>query len=218
MFRLLFVVQLVVQQVFIFYVRIMAKRNNDRTPVHVENPLTSMLSSQLEKQPIGGNDMVKNLASTFLKKESTVTEYDMRQAITMQGSILFNMALMWFLHFKMQQVQPLLVTTINGFMQLVYNPLFQVYVLGRNLERPFKSPDVLKNPRESDDDTDTDTPEEGTPEAITEDNESDEAKAAVEDDSEDESSDDEDEGSSDEEVEDDESEEDAEDSDDDDNE
>jgi len=135
--RFAFVLHLVVQQAFIFYVRVMAKRNNDRTPVDVENPLTSMLSSQLEKQQAGGNDMVKNLASSFLKKESTVAEYDMGRAMSMQGGIIFNMALMWLLHFKMQQVQPLLVTTINGFMQLVYNPLFQVYVLGRNLERPF---------------------------------------------------------------------------------
>ena len=204
-----------VQQVFIFYVRIMAKRKNDRTPVHVQNPLTSMLSSQLEKQPMGDNDMVKNLASTFLKKESTVTEYDMGKAISLQGSILFNMALMWFLHFKMQQVQPLLVTTINGFMQLAYNPLFQVYVMGRNLERPFKNPEVFKDPRASDDGDDTTETQEGTAEAITEDDEGDEAAAAVEDNSEDESSEeeDEDEDSSDEEVEDDESE-DVEDSDD----
>merc|ERR1712014_569501 len=64
-------------------------------------------------------------------------------AASLQGSILFNMLLMWFLHLKMQ---PLLVTTVNGFLQLICNPLFQVYVLGRNLERPFKSPEVFKKP------------------------------------------------------------------------
>jgi len=30
--------------------------------------------------------------------------------------------------------------TATGFMNLAYSPLFQVYVLGRNLERPFKPP------------------------------------------------------------------------------
>lgn len=145
--RALFVIYLVVQQAFIFYVRVTAKRNNDRTHVDVQNPLTSMLTSKLAQQQAGGaNDMVKNLASSFLSKESTVVEYDMGQAKNMQGGILFNMLMMWFLHFKMQQVQPLLVTTINGFLQLFYNPLFQVYVLGRNLERPFKSPEVFKDP------------------------------------------------------------------------
>jgi hypothetical protein len=88
----------------------------------------------------GGNDMIKNLASSFLKKETTAMEYDMGQATSMQGGIIFNMLLMWFLHFKLEQVQPLLVTTVNGFVQLAYNPLFQVYVLGRKLERPFKTP------------------------------------------------------------------------------
>lgn len=197
--RLLFVLHLVVQQAFIIYIRVMAKRNNDRTPVDVENPLTNMLSSQLEKQQAGGNDMVKNLASSFLKKESTVVEYDMGQAMKMQGGILFNMALMWLLHFKMQQVQPLLVTSINGFMQLVYNPLFQVYVLGRNLERPFKAPEVFKDPsaEEQSDDTETTTQEEAT-ETATEESEVDEAGKAVDNDSEDESSDDEDESSDDE--------------------
>ena len=126
----------------------MAKKNNNRTPVQVENPLSSMLNSQLEKQGAGGNDMVKNMASSFLKTESTVVEYDMSQARNMQGGILFNMALMWFMHFKLQQVQPLLVTSINGFLQLVYNPLFQVYIMGRNLERPFKNPAVFKPPTE----------------------------------------------------------------------
>lgn len=171
--RFCFVLQLVVQQAFIFYVRIMAKRNNDRTPVSVNNPLTNMLSSQLEKQQTGANDMVKNLASSFLKKDTTVTEYDMGQAMSMQGGILFNMALMWFLHFKMNQVQPLLVTTINGFMQLAYNPLFQVYVMGRNLERPFKAPEVLKDPRaaaeeESDLTEESSTNEEETTDAAVE--------------------------------------------------
>mmetsp|Transcript_32477 Transcript_32477/g.76423 ORF Transcript_32477/g.76423 Transcript_32477/m.76423 type:complete len:408 (-) Transcript_32477:454-1677(-) len=204
--RFLFVLHLVVQQAFIFYVRVMAKRNNDRTPVHVDNPLTSMLSSQLEKQQAGGgggSDMVKNLASSFLKKESTVAEYDMGKAMSMQGGILFNMALMWLLHFKMQQVQPLLVTTINGLMQLAYNPLFQVYVLGRNLERPFKTPEVFKDPRAQEDEDDEEgssnsSSTETTPsEETTEENEP-ETVESVDDDGDEDESESEDESSEDE--------------------
>lgn len=197
--RFMFIVYLLVQQAFIFYVRIMAKRNNDRTPVQVQNPLTSMLSSQLEKQQAGANDMVKNLASSFLKTESTVTEYDMGQARNMQGGILFNIVFMWFLHFKMQQVQPLLVTTVSGLVQLAYNPLFQVYVMGRNLERPFKSPEVFKDPRaeENESPTDETTTEAETTETSTEDGEA-EANDDVDEESEEESSDNEDEDSADE--------------------
>ena len=182
---------LLVQQAFIFYVRVMAKKANNRDPVQVENPLSSMLSSQLEKQDLGGNDMVKNMASSFLKTESTVVEYDMSQARNMQGGILFNVALMWFMHFKLQQVQPLLVTSVNGFLQLFYNPLFQVYVLGRNLERPFKNPAVFKPPTEGE--AEVETVEEGT-EAATEDAEesAEEEKEEESDDEEEDSDDDED--------------------------
>lgn len=133
--RFLFVAQLVLQQIFIFYVRIMAKKNNDRTPVSVKNPLSDML----QKQMGGQQEMVKNLASSFLSSETTIMEYDMKQASSMQGGILFNLAFMWFLHFKLEKVQPLLMQIVTGTMQLIYNPLFQVYVLGRNLERPFKT-------------------------------------------------------------------------------
>jgi hypothetical protein len=187
----------------------MAKRANDTTPVETKNPLANMVESQLESAG-GGNDMVKNLASSFLKKESTVRDYDIRQTTVMQGSILFNMVMMWFLHFKMQQVQPLFVSIVNGFMQLAYNPLFQVYIMGRNLERPFKSPEVFKPPT-----TEVETKEEETPEtAATEDKEDDDEVAAVAD--EDGDDDDEDEDSSDEEMDDAQSEEDIEDSDEDD--
>merc|ERR1712028_114026 len=162
--RFFFILQIAVQQAFILYVRITAKRENDRTHIELKNPITSMVESQLESG--GGNDMVKNLASSFLKKESTVREYDISQTSTMQGSILFNMILMWFLHFKMQQVQPLLVSVVNGFMQLVYNPLFQVYIMGRNLERPFKSPEVFKPPMTTSDTTTVGT-EDGTDDEMT---------------------------------------------------
>ena len=189
--RFVFIVYLVMQQAFIFYVRVMAKRNNDLTPVNGENPLTSMLSSRLEKQSSGTNDVVKNLASSFLKTESTVKEYDMGQAKNMQGAILFNIVFMWFLHFKMQQVQPLLVTTINGLLQLAYNPLFQVYIMGRNLERPFKSPEIFKDPRGGEE---SETTEATAQDEATDSNSGvDEIEDASEEESNDESSDDEDE-------------------------
>ena len=137
--RFAFIGYLVLLQVFVLYVRLKAKAINDRTPVSVSNPLSNMLQSQLQGQD-SSNAMMKNLASSFLSSESTILEYDLKQAKNMQGGILFNMIFMWFLHFKMEQIQPLLIQTVTGFMNLVYSPLFQVYVLGRNLERPFKNP------------------------------------------------------------------------------
>lgn len=116
----------------------MAKKNNDRTPIQLQNPLSEMLTKQMGGGQ-GGSDMVKNLASSFLSSETTVREYDMKQTSNMQGSIIFNMAFNWFLHFKMQKTQPLIMQIMTGIIQLIYHPLFQVYVLGRNLERPFKT-------------------------------------------------------------------------------
>jgi len=216
--RFLFVLQLVIQQAFIFYVRIMAKRGDDRTPVELNNPLSNMVESQLESVG-GGNDMVKNLASSFLKKELSVREYDIRQTSVMQGSILFNMLLMWVLHFKMQQVQPLLVSVVNGFLQLAYNPLFQVYIMRRNLERPFKNAEVFKPPT---DDTD-EIQQEVSDTAVPEDNNGDDDEVTVVADGDGDENVEEDEDSSDEEMDDDqpegdieESDEDGEDDDDDD--
>lgn len=139
-----FIGYLVALQLFVFYVRMTAKANNDRTPLKITNPISSLVQSQLQG-PGNSNPMVKNLASSFLSSESTFMEYDLKQARSMQGGLLFNMCLMWFLHFKMEQIQPLLINSVTGVMSIVYNPLFQVYVLGRNLERPFKNP-AMKTP------------------------------------------------------------------------
>lgn len=145
--RFAFVAYLAVLQLFLLYVRIQAKLNNDRTPIELKNPLSSVVQSQL-----GGdgdeNSMMKNLASSLLSFKSTVLEYDLKQARSMQSGLIASMLLMWFLHFKMEKVQPLLIQTLNGLTSMVYSPLFQVYVLGRNLERPFQNP-ALKRMQEA---------------------------------------------------------------------
>jgi len=127
-----------VQQAFLVYVRIQAKLNNDRTEIETTNPLSGLVSSQLGQKE--GGDMVKDLASQLLSSKTTVMEYDLKQAKAMNSGLLINMAFMWFLHFKMEQTQPLIAQTVTGVLNLVYSPLFQVYIFGRNLERPFKSP------------------------------------------------------------------------------
>ncbi|KAG7359958.1 phosphate transporter family protein [Nitzschia inconspicua] len=139
--RFLFIGLLILQQAFIFYVRVMAKSRNDRTVVHIKSPLDAAMDSKMaDMAGGGGNEMLKKLASSFLSKDTTVMEYDMNQAKSMQSGIIFSMLIMGFLHFKLEQVQPLLISIINNSLQLLYNPLFQVYILGRNLERPFVTP------------------------------------------------------------------------------
>ena len=66
-------------------------------------------------------------------------EYDLSQAKSMNNGLLFPMLMLYFLHFKMGQVQPLFFQTINGLKDFLFSPLVQVHVLGKNLERPFKN-------------------------------------------------------------------------------
>ena len=135
-YRFIFIFYIIAQQAFLVYVRIQAKLNNDRTKIEMKSPLSGLVSSQLGQK----QDMVKDLASQFLSTRTTIMEYDLKQAKAMNSGLLINMAFMWFLHFKMDQTQPLLAQTVTGMLNLVYSPLFQVYMMGRNLERPFKNP------------------------------------------------------------------------------
>jgi hypothetical protein len=54
----------------------------------------------------------------------------------------------------MEQVQPLIIQSFTGIVNLIFSPLFQIYVMGRNLERPFKN--MAKKPEDM---LDTATPE-----------------------------------------------------------
>ncbi|GAX23664.1 hypothetical protein FisN_12Hh238 [Fistulifera solaris] len=146
--RFAFVAFLVCYQLFLLYARIQAVSQNDRTPIELKSPLTSVLQSQLGDET-GSNAMMKSLASSFLSSKSTVLEYDLKQIRSMQSGMIFNMLFMWILHFKMGQVQPLIIQSILGLANLIYSPLFQVYGLGRNLERPFKTPSPLTRMHES---------------------------------------------------------------------
>lgn len=136
--RIAYISYIVILQLFLAYVRIQAKATDDRTPVTVSNPFSSMLQGQMEGMAAGGGGMMKMLASSLLSSTTSVLEYDLKEAKNMQRGLLFNMAFQWFLHFKMKQVQPLLIQTGSGLLNLYYSPLFQIYVLGKNLERPFK--------------------------------------------------------------------------------
>ena len=155
---------LIIQQLFVFFVRLSARRKNDLTVLQLSNPLPDLIASQMK---VEGNTqaLLKKLTSSFLSSDSTVMEYDLKQASDMQGAVLLNICFMWFLHFRLEKVQPLVIQIMTGFMQLIYSPLFQVYVgrldsasssssssstpshkrcqlqvLGKNLQRPFKTP------------------------------------------------------------------------------
>ena len=159
--RFAFVAYIVTMQLFLLYVRFRAKAINDRTEITLSNPLASLVQGAAGGAMGGGagggggNFMVKALADQMLSSTTTIYEYDVSQAKKMNSGLLMPMVFLYFLHFRMKQVQPLLMQTATGVMNMVYSPLFQVYVLGRNLERPFKSPggsmmDALQTEEEGD--------------------------------------------------------------------
>lgn len=138
--RFAFIAYVIIAQLFLMYVRYKAKSNSDTTEITVDNPISNLLQNQLSSGASGGGgDMVKNIANSMLSSSSTVMDYDLKTAKSMGNGMLFPMGMLWFLHFKMGQVQPLFYQTTNGIKELVFSPLFQIYILGRNLERPFKN-------------------------------------------------------------------------------
>jgi len=130
-------------------VRFRAKALDNRTIITLESPMVNLVKSQINNVVAGkGNtattNTIKTLTNRFLSSQTTIREYDMNQANQMRNGLLFPLILMWIMHFKFGQVQPLLLTVAMGIASLVQSPLFQVYVLGRNLERPFKNPNPLE--------------------------------------------------------------------------
>ena len=129
-----FIAYVIAIQLFLLYVRARVEQIDDRTPITITNPLTSAVAGI---QRSSDNAIVGSLASQLLTTHTTVYEYDLRQVKSMQSGLLLPMAFVYFLHFRMKQMQPLLMQTATGVLNLVYSSLWQVYVLGRRLERPF---------------------------------------------------------------------------------
>lgn len=107
---------------------IAARRIGDTTVVQVKNQLSDAILSQVNQAEGAPIAIVKQLTSSFLSSETTVMDYDLKQASNMQGGVIFNLCLMWVVHFKLEKVQPLLIHIITSLIQLAYSPLFQVYV------------------------------------------------------------------------------------------
>lgn len=162
-YRFAFIAYIIAMQLFLLYVRYNAKLINDTTMISINNPLSNLLQSQ-NGNNTNDTDMVKNIANSLLSTQSTIRDYDLQQAKNMNNGLLFPMMMLWFLHFKLGQVQPLFFQTVSGIKEMVLSPLFQIYILGKNLERPFKKTNPMESLQESEadeEDQQVDTKEEG---------------------------------------------------------
>lgn len=112
--RFAFLAYIISAQIFFMYVRIQAKKAGNRTQITLSNPLASLVKSQVDNalkgdtmsnagKMLGDNDngnIAKSLTNKFLSSTTTVMEYDISQSKKQSGGMLFNLAFMWFLHFK----------------------------------------------------------------------------------------------------------------------
>jgi len=94
---------------------------NDPTPVTSFNPLAMLLGG-------GGN------------AKKTAAQYDREQLNSLRTSYRLGTLFVCFLHFKMKMTQPLVYSGVSGIVDLVFNPLVQIYLFGQAAEGAYKRP------------------------------------------------------------------------------
>lgn len=99
---------------------------NDTTPVKAPMDPLSMLMGGL-----GGGGP---------KPQQTAAEYDKAQLNSLRNSYRLGCMFTCFLHFKMKMTQPLVYNSVSGVIDLVFNPLVNIHLLGKKAEGPFKRP------------------------------------------------------------------------------
>ena len=70
----------------------------------------------------------------------TAAEYDKKQLSSKRNSYRMGCLFTCFLHFKMKMTQPLVYSSVSGLVDLYYDPLVQIYMLGAKPEGPYKRP------------------------------------------------------------------------------
>ena len=101
------------------------KMKNDKTPVETPfNPLAMLMGG-------GGSSG---------DTKQTAAQYDQKQLSSQRNSYRLGCCFTCFLHFKMKMTQPLVYSSVSGLVDLWFNPLFQIYLLGAKAEGPYKRP------------------------------------------------------------------------------
>ena len=134
--RLAYVLFLVVHQWALVAVQERILAADDTSPVTIPvNPMLEALAKrgQQEDSPL------------LQAKETTVKEYDLDMVKKGRHAETGAVAVMAYLHLKRGYLQPLVVSTVMGFLALLKNPLIQIHLFGRDpvgplLTRPFKPP------------------------------------------------------------------------------
>jgi len=97
-------------------------------------------SSQTVKVP--AHEKSTGTQQTELVPEMSQKEYDMKETKSWIGQTAFQAGLIYFLFFKWNFVQPLLLSSIVAVPQFIFDtPVIQALVFGKGLARPFKAED-----------------------------------------------------------------------------
>ena len=138
--RLLYVGFLVLHQGLLSYIESLIVAADDETPLKL--PGNPMLAALAKKQVDGGADggVAGALVDKLTAKETTVKDYDLDMVKKGRNSQLGSLVVMCFLHIKKGMLQPLVAQAVMGAASLIKEPLVQVHLLGRDLERPFVPP------------------------------------------------------------------------------
>lgn len=78
-------------------------------------------------------------------KEVTICEYDIAELKKLIQQTVVGVAILGFLHFKFDFVQPLILQSIFPFKNLLSSPLAKIHIFGKSaesgeLKRPWKAP------------------------------------------------------------------------------
>merc|ERR1711991_130915 len=73
-------------------------------------------------------------------RKMTVYEYDMEKWNEALKQSLIQLAILGFFHYKWQAAVPLVTQFVMGPMKLYGSELFQIYIMGAKIERPFPAP------------------------------------------------------------------------------
>ena len=99
---------------------------NDETPVKAPMDPLAML--------MGG------LGGGGAKPKQTAAEYDQKQLNSLRTSYRIGCLFTCFLHFKLKMTQPLIYSCTSSVVDLFFNPLVNIHLLGKEADGPFKRP------------------------------------------------------------------------------
>ncbi|KAJ3309040.1 hypothetical protein HDU76_003744 [Blyttiomyces sp. JEL0837] len=107
-----------------------------------------------DKTPLVYTEMKSFLEQEVITVNTTNQGHDLKKSYEQFQQILLQIIVMALLHFRFGYIRPLLIQTVLGLRSISINPLFEVYILGKDdkegdLKRPWKAPMMqgLETPR-----------------------------------------------------------------------